>query len=60
MAKKGREINVHFTFVMDKFASGRPFNLLIIHSIPSKSGHITLHLGCLYDSWKRLVSNDLP
>ena len=38
MGKKGREINVHFTFVMDKFASGRPFNLLIIHSIPSKSG----------------------
>ena len=24
MAKKGREINVHFTFVMDKFASARP------------------------------------
>ena len=34
MAKKGREIKVHLTFVMDKFASAKPLNLLIIHSIP--------------------------
>ena len=33
MAKKGREIKVHFTFVMEKFASARPLNLLIIYSI---------------------------
>ena len=33
MAKKGREIKVHLTSVMDTFASARPFNLLIIHSI---------------------------
>ena len=40
MAKKGTEIKVHFTFVMDKFASARPLNLLItsIYSIPSTSG----------------------
>ena len=40
MAKKGREIEVHFTFVMDKFASDRPLKLLItsIYSIPSTSG----------------------
>ena len=31
-------IKVHFTFVMNKFASARPFNLLIIYSIPSISG----------------------
>ena len=37
MAKKGREIKVHLTFVMDKFASAKPLNLLIIHSIPSTS-----------------------
>ena len=37
MAKKGREIKVHFTFVMDKFASAKPLNLLIIYSIPSTS-----------------------
>ena len=37
MAKKGREIEVHFTIVMDKFASGKPLNLLIIYSIPSTS-----------------------
>ena len=59
MAKKGREIKVHFTFVMDKFDSAGPLNLLIIYSIPEHQGHITLHFGCLYDSWKRLVSNDL-
>ena len=33
MTKKGREIKGHFTFVMDKFASARPLNLSIIHSI---------------------------
>ena len=33
MAKKGREIKVHFPFVMDKFASARPLNLLIMYSI---------------------------
>ena len=38
MAKKGREIKVHFTFVLDKFASVRPLSLWIIHSIPSTSG----------------------
>ena len=38
MAKKGREIKVHFTFVMEKFASGRPLNLLIIYSIFRTSG----------------------
>ena len=37
MAKKGREIKVHFTFVMDKFASAKPLVLLIIYSIPSTS-----------------------
>ena len=37
MAKKGREIKVHFTSVMDKFASAKPLNLLNIHSIPSTS-----------------------
>ena len=36
MAKKGREIKVHLTFVMDKFASAKP-NLWIIYSIPSTS-----------------------
>ena len=38
IAKKWREIKVHFTFVMDKFASARPLNLLIIYSISSTSG----------------------
>ena len=38
MAKEGRETKVHFTFVLDKFASARPFKLLIIYSIPSTSG----------------------
>ena len=33
MTKKGREIKVHFTFVMDKFTSARPLNLLIIYDI---------------------------
>ena len=33
MAKKGREIKVHLTFVMDMLASARPFNLLISYSI---------------------------
>ena len=38
MAKKGREIKVNLTFViMDKFASAKPLNLLIIYSIPSTS-----------------------
>ena len=37
MAKKGREIKVHFTFVMDRFASAKPLNLLIIYHIPSTS-----------------------
>ena len=37
MAEKGREIKVHFTFVMDKFASAKPLNLLIIYYIPSTS-----------------------
>ena len=37
MAKKGRGIKVHLTFVMDKFASAKPLNLLIIYSIPSTS-----------------------
>ena len=37
MAKKGREIKVYLTFVMDKFASAKPLNLLIIYSIPSTS-----------------------
>ena len=37
MVKKGREIKVHFTFVMDRFASARPLSLLIIYSIPSTS-----------------------
>ena len=37
MAKKGREIKAHFTFVMDMFASAKPLNLLIIYSIPSTS-----------------------
>ena len=62
MAKKGREIQVHFTFVMDKFASARPLNLLIIYSISCTSGSYNsfIHFGCLYDSWKRLVSNDFP
>ena len=34
MAKKGREIKIHFTFAMDKFASARPLNVLIIYSLP--------------------------
>ena len=33
MATKGREIKVHFTSVMDKFAFARRLNLLIIYSI---------------------------
>ena len=37
MAKKGRERKVHFIFVIDKFASAKPLNLLIIYSIPSTS-----------------------
>ena len=37
MAKKGREIKVHFIFVINKFASAKPLNLLIIYSIPSTS-----------------------
>ena len=37
MAKKGREIKVHLKFVMDKFASAKPLNLLIIYSIPATS-----------------------
>ena len=62
MAKKGREIQVHFTFVMDKFASARPLNLLIIYSVSCTSGSYNsfIHFACLYDSWKRLVSNDFP
>ena len=38
MAQKGREIKVHFTFVMDNFVSARPINLLIICSISCTSG----------------------
>ena len=38
MTKKGREIKVHFTFLMDKFASGSLLNLLIIYSISGHSG----------------------
>ena len=60
MAKKGREIKVHLTFVMDKFASAKPLNLLIIYYIPSNQSHITHHFDCLYDSWERFVSNDFP
>ena len=37
MAKEGREIKVHLIFVMDKFASAKPLNLLIMYSIPSTS-----------------------
>ena len=37
MAKKGRGIKIHLTFVMDKFASAKPLNLLIIYSIPLTS-----------------------
>ena len=33
MAKKGSGIIIHLTFVMDKFASAKPLNLLIIYSI---------------------------
>ena len=33
MAKKGREIKVHLTFVMATLDSARPFNLLIIYSV---------------------------
>ena len=58
MAKKGREIKVHLTFVMDKFASAKPLNLRIIYSIPSTSESYNSY--CLYDSWKRFVSNDFP
>ena len=62
MAKKRREIKVHFTFVMDKSASARPLNLMIIYSISLTSGSYKsfIHFVCLYDSWKRLVSNDFP
>ena len=38
MAKKGRELEVHFTFVMDKFEYARPLNLWIICSLPLTSG----------------------
>ena len=37
MSNKGREIKVHFTFVLDLFASARPPNLCIIYSIPPTS-----------------------
>ena len=37
LSKGEREIKVHLTFVMDKFASAKPLNLLIIYSIPSTS-----------------------
>ena len=37
MAKKGRQIKVHFTFDMDMFASAKPLSLLITYSIPSTS-----------------------
>ena len=62
MAKKGREIKVHLTFVMDKFASANPLYLLIIYSIPStsESYNSSDHFDCLYDSWERFVSNDFP
>ena len=62
MARKGRGIKVHLTFVMDKFASAKPLNLLIIYSIPGPhhQSHITHHFDCLYDTWERFVSNDFP
>ena len=31
--------------------------LILYHQHQS---HITLHFGCLYDSWKSSVSNDSP
>ena len=37
MARKGSGIKIHLTFVMDKFASAKPLNLLIIYSIPLTS-----------------------
>ena len=37
MSNKGREIKVHFIFVLDLFASARPPNLCIIYSIPPTS-----------------------
>ena len=37
MSNKGREIKVHFTFVLDLFASARPPNLGIIYSFPPTS-----------------------
>ena len=52
IAKKGKEMKVHFMFVMNKFASARPLNLLIIYSIPSTSGS--------YNSSFWLISSDFP
>ena len=37
MSTKGREIKVHFTFVLDLFASARPLHLCIIYSTPPTS-----------------------
>ena len=37
MSNKGREIKVHFIFVLDLFTSARPPNLCIIYSIPPTS-----------------------
>ena len=37
MSNKGKEIKVHFTFVLDLFASARPPTLCIIYSIPPTS-----------------------
>ena len=59
MAKKGSGIKIHLTFVMDKFASAKPLNLLIIYSIPLTSESYNSSF-CLYDSWERFVSNDYP
>ena len=38
MTQKGKEIKVHFPFVMDNFVSARPLNVLIICSISCTSG----------------------
>ena len=35
MSNKGRVITVHFTFVLDLFASARPLKLCIINSSPN-------------------------
>ena len=45
MSNKGREIKVHFIFVLDLFPSARPPNLCIIYSIPPSESYVCMTAG---------------